>query len=187
MAADAFKVGKVAEAQKLLSKAHEHLHYVDACFDDLPSQSQLALTDKVSSESLELPHSGKTDGDTVAPHVKPSTSKVESTLPKKEGPGSDAGSDDGRMPGEGVVSKSAANFADKSKQAGHFEMHGAEFGANSADEYLSIAQDIKKHCTKVQYPYKAETRTGDVQLMGNNRKGKLQPFILRAKMISGKH
>jgi len=28
-----------------------------------------------------------------------------------------------------------------------------------------------KNGTKVQYPYKGETRTGYIQLMGNNRKG----------------
>jgi pyocin large subunit-like protein len=69
------------------------------------------------------------------------------------------------------VPNSGANFANKSKLDGHFESHGAEFGAKSADEYLSIAQDVMKNGMKVQYPYKGETRTGYIQLMGNNRKG----------------
>ncbi|WP_311567293.1 deaminase domain-containing protein [Photobacterium arenosum] len=106
MAADAFKVGKVGEAQKLLSKVQEHLQHVDADFDDLSSSNPLALTDKGSSHSPELPHSGQKDGNSVALHEKPSTPEAESTLAKQEteGQGSDVGDDDGRMQGEGVVS-----------------------------------------------------------------------------------
>ncbi|MDO6582175.1 hemagglutinin repeat-containing protein [Photobacterium sp. 2_MG-2023] len=106
MAADAFKVGKVGEAQKLLSKAQEHFQHVDADFDDLSSSNPLALTDKGSSHSPELPHSGQKDGNSVALHEKPSTPEAESTLAKQEteGQGSDVGDDDGRMQGEGVVS-----------------------------------------------------------------------------------
>ncbi len=40
------------------------------------------------------------------------------------------------------VTKGVGNFADKAKLTGHFEKHGAEFGAKSADEYLSIAQGV---------------------------------------------
>ena len=69
------------------------------------------------------------------------------------------------------VTKRTANFADKAKLTGHFDKHGTEFGAKTADEYLSIAQDVMKNGTKVQYSYKGETRTGFVQLMGTNRKG----------------
>uniref|UniRef100_UPI002EDB78FC hypothetical protein n=1 Tax=Photobacterium sp. 53610 TaxID=3102789 RepID=UPI002EDB78FC len=82
-----------------------HLKHADADFDDLPSSNQLVLTDKASSHTPELPHSGKTNGDTVAPHEKPSAPETESTLAKKEteGQASDAEGDDGRMPDEGVV------------------------------------------------------------------------------------
>ncbi len=65
----------------------------------------------------------------------------------------------------------AGQFANTGKLTGHFQKHGAEFGAKSADEYLSVAQDVMKKGTKVQYNYKGESRTGFVQLMGNNKKG----------------
>ncbi|CAM3908455.1 Putative deoxyribonuclease RhsC [Vibrio aerogenes CECT 7868] len=64
-----------------------------------------------------------------------------------------------------------ANFADESKLTNHYEKHGAEFGAESEDEYLSMARQVMNEGTPVQYEYKGELRTGFVQLMGNNRKG----------------
>jgi pyocin large subunit-like protein len=70
-----------------------------------------------------------------------------------------------------VVTKGVGNFADQSKLIDHFEKHGAEFGVKSADEYLTLARNVMQDGTKVQYVYKGETRTGFVQLMGNNRKG----------------
>lgn len=42
---------------------------------------------------------------------------------------------------------------------------------NSADEYLTGAQDVMQNGYKVEYTYKGETRTGFVQFMGNNSKG----------------
>ncbi|WP_330961322.1 hypothetical protein [Photobacterium sp. 53610] len=104
-AKEAFSAGRVEEAKALLGKAQEHLQHVDADFDDLPSSNQLALTDKGSSHPPELPHSGKQDGDAVAPHEKPSTPEAESTLAKNDAQGSDIGGDDGRMQEEGNLTK----------------------------------------------------------------------------------
>lgn len=70
-----------------------------------------------------------------------------------------------------AVTKSLGSFADQAKLLSHFEKHGAEFGAKSADEYLLIARDVMKNGTKIQYKYKGEVRTGFVQLMGNTGKG----------------
>ncbi len=55
---------------------------------------------------------------------------------------------------------------------GHFEKHGAEFGARSASEYLEVGKDIMTYGQKVQYVYKGEIRTGYVQFMGNTSRGK---------------
>ena len=65
----------------------------------------------------------------------------------------------------------SANFADETKLQQHFEKHGAEFGARSADEYLSMARGIIQSGDRAQYMYKGELRTGFVQFMGNNRRG----------------
>jgi len=63
-------------------------------------------------------------------------------------------------------------FANDSKLEEHFEKHGGEFKAESKEEYLATAQDVIDNGTKVEYQYKGETRTGYVQFMGNNSKGK---------------
>ena len=70
-----------------------------------------------------------------------------------------------------AVTKSLGSFADQAKLLSHFEKHGAEFGAKSADEYLLIARDVMKNGTKIQYEYRGEVRTGFVKLMGNTGKG----------------
>ena len=69
------------------------------------------------------------------------------------------------------VSK-GAGFTDEAKLFSHFEKHGAEFGAKSADDYLDLARQVMSEGDKVKYLYKGETRTGFVQFMGNTRKGK---------------
>ena len=53
-----------------------------------------------------------------------------------------------------AVTKSLGSFADQAKLLSHFEKHGAEFGAKSADEYLLIARDVMKNGTKIQYEYR---------------------------------
>jgi filamentous hemagglutinin len=70
-----------------------------------------------------------------------------------------------------LVAKGAGNFASDAKLASHFEKHGAEFGARSADEYLQVGRDIMQGGQKVEYLYKGETRTGYVQFMGNTSRG----------------
>ncbi|MBS3668072.1 hypothetical protein [Vreelandella boliviensis] len=65
----------------------------------------------------------------------------------------------------------SSNFADETKLQQHFEKHGTEFGARSADEYLSIARGVMQNGDRVQYMYRGELRTGFVQFMGNNRRG----------------
>ncbi|MCW3154926.1 hypothetical protein N8H69_20465 [Achromobacter spanius] len=65
----------------------------------------------------------------------------------------------------------AASFADEAKLIGHFEKHGAEFGAKSSAEYLQVGKDIMQSGNKVQYLYKGEMRTGYVQFMGNSSRG----------------
>ncbi|WP_353556352.1 LysM domain-containing protein [Paraburkholderia terrae] len=74
-------------------------------------------------------------------------------------------------PTSGVTS--AAGFASEAKLVGHFEKHGAEFGASSASEYLQIGQGIMKNGVEVEYFYKPadELRTGYVQFMGNSSRG----------------
>ena len=62
-------------------------------------------------------------------------------------------------------------FATNAKLISHFESHGAEFSAASADDYLQIGRDIMQNGTKVQYPYKGEIRNGYVEFMGNTRRG----------------
>lgn len=52
-----------------------------------------------------------------------------------------------------------ASFADEAKLIGHFEKHGAEFGAKSSTEYLQVGKDIMQGGVKVQYLYKGEMRT----------------------------
>lgn len=80
------------------------------------------------------------------------------------------------MGGEVVGAKAignvrAASFADEAKLIGHFEKHGAEFGAKSSAEYLQVGKDIMQSGDKVQYLYKGEMRTGYVQFMGNSSRG----------------
>ena len=65
----------------------------------------------------------------------------------------------------------ARGFASEAKLFGHFERHGAEFGAKTANDYLQVGRDIMRTGTKVQYLYKGETRTGYVQFMANTRRG----------------
>ncbi|MFT7723419.1 MAG: RHS repeat-associated core domain-containing protein [Roseateles sp.] len=65
----------------------------------------------------------------------------------------------------------AKGFASEAKLLGHFEKHGAEFGARSADDYLQVGRDIMQNGTKVNYLYKGETRTGYAQFMGNTSRG----------------
>lgn len=64
-----------------------------------------------------------------------------------------------------------ANFANDVKLVSHFNTHGAEFGAQSADEYLQAGRDIMQYGQKIGYLYKGETRTGYVQFMENTTKG----------------
>jgi len=71
----------------------------------------------------------------------------------------------------GIFTNKLGSFAGESKLLAHFEKHGAEFGAKSADEYLSTAHQVMQNGNKVKYLYKGETRNGFVQLMGTNRKG----------------
>mgnify|MGYP000704331610 CR=1 FL=1 len=65
MAADAFKAGKVGEAQKLLSKAQEHLQHVDADFDlpDLALPAPAPHLDKAPTTDLDV--SGTRSGSAV--------------------------------------------------------------------------------------------------------------------------
>jgi hypothetical protein len=69
------------------------------------------------------------------------------------------------------VNVRSASFADEAKLIGHFEKHGAEFGAKSSIEYLQVGKDIMQGGDKVQYLYKGEMRTGYVQFMGNSSRG----------------
>ncbi|NML34251.1 RHS repeat-associated core domain-containing protein [Paraburkholderia sp. G-4-1-8] len=62
-------------------------------------------------------------------------------------------------------------FGSLEKLQGHFEKHGAEFGAKSADEYLDIGHGVIKNGDQVQYQHKGELRTGYVQYMGNTSRG----------------
>ncbi|AVX22576.1 hypothetical protein DA456_03715 [Pseudomonas syringae pv. atrofaciens] len=70
-----------------------------------------------------------------------------------------------------AVNVRSASFADEAKLIGHFEKHGAEFGAKSSIEYLQVGKDIMQGGDKVQYLYKGEVRTGYVQFMGNSSRG----------------
>tara|TARA_B100001094_G_scaffold309089_1_gene342400 strand:- start:455 stop:823 length:369 start_codon:yes stop_codon:yes gene_type:complete len=63
------------------------------------------------------------------------------------------------------------NFANRSKLESHFIDHGAEFGAKSIDDYLSMARNVIQKGHKVQYKYDSKTTTGYVQYLGNNSKG----------------
>jgi hypothetical protein len=63
------------------------------------------------------------------------------------------------------------DFGSENKLFGHYEKHGAEFGAMSKEEYLLIARDVVNRGTRVEYEYKGETRFGYLQLIGNNRRG----------------
>jgi len=78
--------------------------------------------------------------------------------------------------GAGVKSGNYSNttFASEDKLVSHFEKHGDEFKGiyNSSDEYLQGARNVMNNGYKVEYPYKGEIRTGYVQFMGNNSKGK---------------
>ena len=64
-----------------------------------------------------------------------------------------------------------AGFANEAKLLGHFEKHGSEFAASSADDYLQIGRDIMSQGSKVEYLYKGESRTGFAQFMGNTSSG----------------
>ncbi|WP_190303245.1 RHS repeat-associated core domain-containing protein [Methylomonas rhizoryzae] len=72
---------------------------------------------------------------------------------------------------EGKVAKGVGSFASDAKLLSHFEKHGAEFGARSADDYLQVGRDIMQSGQKIEYLYKGETRTGYVQFMGNTSRG----------------
>ncbi len=69
---------------------------------------------------------------------------------------------------------SNTTFASEDKLVSHFEKHGDEFKGifNSSDEYLQGARDVMNNGYKVEYSYKGDIRTGYVQFMGNNSKGK---------------
>ncbi len=71
-------------------------------------------------------------------------------------------------------SNTKTTFTSDEKLLSHFDKHGDEFKGifNSADEYLQGAQDVMQNGYKVEYVYKGEIRTGYVQFMGNNSKGK---------------
>jgi RHS repeat-associated protein len=71
----------------------------------------------------------------------------------------------------GKAINAAKGFADEAKLIGHFERHGAEFGAKSATEYLQVGRDIMQNGQKLEYLYKGEARTGYVQFMGNKANG----------------
>jgi len=72
----------------------------------------------------------------------------------------------------GVAGASAeVRFASDAQLLSHFEKHGVEFGARSADEYMQVGRDIMQSGQKIEYIYKGETRTGYVQLMGNTSRG----------------
>ncbi|HEF4761752.1 TPA: RHS domain-containing protein, partial [Pseudomonas putida] len=82
----------------------------------------------------------------------------------------DARVDEGE-PGVPKPKSRPQNFGNEEKLAGHYEKHGAEFGAMSKEEYLLIARQVVNQGTRVEYEYKGEIRGGYLQLMGNNRKG----------------
>jgi hypothetical protein len=65
-----------------------------------------------------------------------------------------------------------ATFANDELLAGHFKKHGAEFRAQSAEEYLQVGQDIMQHGHKIKYFYEPanEVRTGYVSFMRNSKK-----------------
>ncbi|MHC8358168.1 RHS repeat-associated core domain-containing protein [Pseudomonas sp. LB3P81] len=63
------------------------------------------------------------------------------------------------------------DFGSEEKLTGHYEKHGAEFGATSKEEYLQIARDVVNQGTHAEYEYRGEFRTGYLQLIGNNRRG----------------
>ena len=67
-----------------------------------------------------------------------------------------------------------SSFASEEKLLSHYDKHGNEFKGiyNSSDKYLQGARDVMNNGYKVEYAYKGETRTGYVQFMGNNSKGK---------------
>ena len=69
---------------------------------------------------------------------------------------------------------SSSSFASEEKLLSHYYKHCNEFKGiyNSTDEYLQGARDVMNNGYKVEYTYKGETRTGYVQFMGNNSKGK---------------
>ena len=73
-----------------------------------------------------------------------------------------------------VKGGTGSSFASEEKLLSHYDKHGNEFKGiyNSADEYLQGARDVMNNGYKVEYAYKGETRTGYVQFMGNNSKGK---------------
>ncbi|MEK9139309.1 MAG: hypothetical protein AAB393_19490, partial [Bacteroidota bacterium] len=49
--------------------------------------------------------------------------------------------------------------------------HGAEFGVASRAEYLSLAREVVRRGTPVEYIYRGELRRGYVQIMGNRTDG----------------
>jgi hypothetical protein len=65
-----------------------------------------------------------------------------------------------------------ANFVNETKLVDHFEKHGSEFRAKSAEDYLQIGQDIINNGHEVKYFYEpvGETRTGYVSFMRNSKK-----------------
>jgi hypothetical protein len=72
----------------------------------------------------------------------------------------------------------AANFASEAKLIGHFEKHGAEFGASSASDYLQVGRGIIEQGVPVEYFYKPaeEMRTGYIQFMGNSSRTGVAKF-----------
>ncbi|MEW7988388.1 MAG: hypothetical protein AB2799_21570 [Candidatus Thiodiazotropha sp.] len=65
-----------------------------------------------------------------------------------------------------------ATFANDELLAVHFKKHGAEFRAQSAEEYLQVGQDIMQKGHKIEYFYESanEVRTGYVSFMRNSKK-----------------
>jgi hypothetical protein len=78
---------------------------------------------------------------------------------------------DAGEPGLPKAKSRPQNFGSEDKLVGHYEKHGAEFGAMSKEEYLLIARDVVNHGARVEYEYKGEIRFGYLQLIGNNRRG----------------
>ena len=78
----------------------------------------------------------------------------------------------GSRGGVAAADAKVLRFADEAKLIGHFEKHGAEFGAASAQEYMAIGRYIAQNGTKIEYLYKGEVRVGYVVFMENSsRKG----------------